>query len=244
LAAGLVALAGVAWWPLCVAAGVMLLLSVAVAGLQAAQARLPARYDGLAPRLIVAGLCYAQPLVRSWKRYRVWTFAVPCPGRPAAGAGTGDPLPLGGRLEVGYWSEDGRDRSELLGRAADDLAERRWGRAVDSGWGDWDLELSGDRWTGLRVRTAQEEHGGGRRLIRVAYRLRPRGSVRLITAAGLAATALAAILAPPATAIVPAVLTAGFLGLVWRRGTKLGGRAVQVFDAVAREMNLVRCGGT
>jgi hypothetical protein len=95
--------------------------------------------------------------------------------------------------------------------------------------------------TTLRVRTAQEEHGGGKRLIRVAYRLRPRGSVRLIAAAGLAATALTAILAPLATAIVPAVLTAGFLGLVWRRGTRLAGRAAQVFDAIAREMNLVRC---
>jgi hypothetical protein len=220
----------------------MLLLAFAVAGLQAVQARLPARYDGLLSRLIVAGLCYTQPLLRSWKRYRVWMFAFPCPGRPDASAGDGEALPWLGRRELAYWTEEWRDRSELLGRAADFLAEHRWGRAVDSGWEDWDLELSGDRWTALRVRTAQEEHGGNRRLIRVAYRLVPRSAVTLVAAAGLAATALTAILAPAAAAAVPAGLTAGFLGWVWRRGRRLGGRAVQVLDVVAREMNLIRCG--
>jgi ATP-binding cassette subfamily B protein len=242
MAVGLVALAGVAWWPLWAVAGVMILLSVGVALLQAAQARLPAGYGGLASRLIVAGLCYAQPLLRSWKRYRVWIFAFPSPGRPDACAGDGDPLPLTGRREAAYWTEEWRDRSELLSRAAAYLAEHRWGRAIDSGWEDWDLELSGDRWTALRVRTAQEEHGGGRRLIRVAYQLRPRGTVSLAAAAGTAATALTALLAPVAAAVIPAALTAGFLAFVWRRGARLGGRAAQVVDVVAAEMNLVRCG--
>jgi hypothetical protein len=44
-----------------------------------------------------------------------------------------------------------------------------------------------------------------------------------------------------AAAAVPAVLTAGFVGRVWRRGRRLGGRAVQVLDVVAREMKLIRC---
>ena len=44
------------------------------------QARLPAQHDGLASRLVVAALSYAQPLVRSWQRYRTWLFAFPKPG--------------------------------------------------------------------------------------------------------------------------------------------------------------------
>jgi hypothetical protein len=57
------------------------------------------------------------------------------------------PLPFGGRREVAYWTEAWADRSELLTRAAAYLAEHHWGRAIDSDWADWDLELSGDRWT-------------------------------------------------------------------------------------------------
>ena len=53
-----------------------------VAGLQAAQAKLPAGHGGLASRLVVAALCYAQPLARSWKRYRT-RFFHPCVIVPA-----------------------------------------------------------------------------------------------------------------------------------------------------------------
>jgi O-antigen biosynthesis protein len=240
LAAGLIALAGVLWWPLWVLAGVMLFLALGVAGIQAAQARLPRAYDGLVPRLIVAGLCYAQPLLRSWKRYRVWMFAFPCPGHPDACEGDGEPLPWGGRREVAYWTEEWKDRSELMSQAAGYLAEHRWGRAIDSGWDDWDLELSGDRWAALQVRTVQEEHGGNRRLIRVAYRLRPRGAVTLAAAAGLA-VATGAALVEPLAAVAPVAVTAGFLAVVWRRAARLGGRAAQVIDVVARRMNLIRC---
>ncbi|HEX3148110.1 MAG TPA: glycosyltransferase [Gemmataceae bacterium] len=238
LVAGLVALVGIGWWPLLAIAGLMLLLSFVVAFALAAQARLPTRYDGWTARIVVAALCYAQPLVRSWKRYRVWALAFPCPSRPDACEGEGTPLPFGGRFEVAYWTETWADRSELLTRAAAYLAEHQWGRAIDSGWAKWDLELSGDRWTLLQIRTVQEEHGGGRRLIRVAYRLRRRGTFAIAAMTGMAATALTA-LAEPLLAVGPALVTTGFLAYIWWRGRRLAGRAAQVIEVVARGMNLV-----
>jgi GT2 family glycosyltransferase len=235
-----VALAGFVWWPLWVVAAVMLLLSFGVAGLQAAQARLPRQHDGVVPRLIVATLCYAQPLVRSWRRYRTWLFAFPDPGNPDACEGAGRPLPWSGRWAVGYWSEQWRDRTELLARVMGYLTEHRWGRAIDSGWSDWDLELSGDRWTSVRVCTAQEEHGGGRRLIRVRFQLRPRGIFLLLAGAGLGVTAFAAT-AHLALAAVPVVVTGAFLAFAWQRGRHLAGRATRVFDVVAERLGLLRC---
>src|SRR5207253_4019195 len=61
LAAGLVALTALALPPAGVVAAVMLALSLAVAALQAAQARLAPAHDGFAARCVVAALCYAQP---------------------------------------------------------------------------------------------------------------------------------------------------------------------------------------
>ena len=57
---------------------------------------------------------------------------------------------------------------------------------------DWDLEIHCDRWTVVRVCTVQEEHGGGKRCVRVRYRLRASGLLRLsvFAAAGVAVTGL------------------------------------------------------
>src|SRR5207249_1074572 len=66
LAAALVGLGGFAWHPAWMAPAAMLGLSLAVAALQAAQARLAPAHDGLGARCLVAALCYLQPLVRSW----------------------------------------------------------------------------------------------------------------------------------------------------------------------------------
>src|SRR5205085_2003456 len=67
-AAALLALAALFWGPALLGAAALLALSLLVAVLQAAQARLAPEHDGLTSRLLVAALCYAQPLVRSWKR--------------------------------------------------------------------------------------------------------------------------------------------------------------------------------
>jgi hypothetical protein len=71
------AVAALAWPPrlagvaiLWGSAGIMWGLSLLVAVLQAAQARLAPEHDGLPSRCLIALLCYLQPLVRSWHRYR------------------------------------------------------------------------------------------------------------------------------------------------------------------------------
>jgi hypothetical protein len=218
----------------------MLLLSFGVAGLVAAQARLPREHDGFRSRLVVAALSYAQPLVRSWHRYKTWLFAFPNPGNPDPVEGAATTLRLRGRGGAEYWTEGWADRTELLNRVLAYLTEHRWGRAVDSGWSDWDLEVSGDRYTAVRVCTAQEEHGGGRRLIRVRYRVKARGTYWLLAGLGVALTAATAAV-NPLLALAPALTAAGSLGYVWRKGQRTAGKVARVFDTAAAQMNLVRC---
>lgn len=160
-------LAGLVWPPIdvFVLAAVLFGASVLTALAWAAQAPLAPRYRGLRARLLVAALCYAQPLVRSWWRWRVHldppAAAKNARAREACGrADTAAAKPnaarhaffVAGRHAVAYWDEAWHERTELLERVAAQLAWCGWAVRVDSGWSNWDLEAYGDGpWTVLRV---------------------------------------------------------------------------------------------
>src|SRR5579872_1350325 len=190
----MVALACVApLWPTALAVvAAMWLASIAIAVVQACQARLPARHGGLGARALVAALSYAQPLVRSLARYRGRLFPprIPAPEleRSTVCAGA---LPFSGRQTTGFWDEAWRERTELLDRIVRYFGDHRWAIKIDSGWTEFDAEIVCHPWTVLQLCTAQEDHGGGRRLIRVRYRLRPSEDLGML----LAGTAAAAICA-------------------------------------------------
>jgi GT2 family glycosyltransferase len=245
LGAGLLALAALFWWPAWGGVALMLLLSLLVAGLQAAQASLSPAHDGVRSRLLIMALCCAQPLVRSWKRYRtrLFSYSRPLPAANAPPPGRGGLLPLGGGRQVVYWSEQGHERTQLLGLFIAHLLEHRWGTAVDSGWSDWDVEVHYHPWTLLQVCTAEEDHGGGKRLIRVRYRLRTTALAKLVGVLGLAASAAVAG-CNPLLAAAGVALVAGLALAAWWRGTRLAAQAAHGFDDLARGLGLVRCDGT
>jgi GT2 family glycosyltransferase len=237
LLAAVVALVALFWPPAWLVAAVMLLLSLGVAILQAAQASLAPRHDGFLSRLVIAGLCYAQPLVRSWKRYRTRLFNYSTPqesgGLPCCGL-------LTGTGTTAYWTEDGCERTELLGLLVAYLGQRRWGTTVDAGWSDWDVEVHGHPWTLLRICTAQEDHGGPRRLIRIRYTLRLTEFSRVAaTLGGLAVVASVAV--SPWLPLVGLGLLAGLLAVAWWRGGRLASQVVRGMDSLARHRGLVRC---
>jgi GT2 family glycosyltransferase len=241
-AAALVALGAVFWLPALFVALGMLGLSVLVAGLQAAQAKLPAAHRGLTSRLVVAALCYAQPLARSWRRYRT-RFFHPCVVVPDADLPVrpGRPLPLSGERTVEYWSERWQDRTELLSAVTAYLTERRWAKEFGAGWEAWDVRVYCHPLTEVRVATVQEDHGSGRRLIRVRFTMRLRPSARL--AVGLGLVAAAAFVAPLGWAVGSGI-AGGVLattGLGWWFATRAAARAVAVFDHAAAKLGLLRC---
>src|SRR5262249_14764723 len=139
----------------------------------------------------IAALCFAQPLVRSWTRYRTRLSSQRAPGPDTSSSEAPEPrLPLAGRWSVAYWSETGQDRTELLREAMAVLDQLRWGRVVDTGWFEGDLAVYCDSGLIPKVVTAQEEHGQGRRLIRVRYRLAPTARLCAIAAVGLVGLAV------------------------------------------------------
>src|SRR5262249_13332145 len=158
----------------------MFALSLLVAGMQALQARLAPECSGLPSRLVLMWLCYTQPLVRSWSRYRTRFFAYRPPVAGPVPDKSRNPLSFSGKPIVHYWTEEGAARIELLGTVVAYLNERRWGKTLDTGWRDWDLEIYCHPWTVVQVCTAQEEHGSGKRLIRARFGLRTSGYTRLL----------------------------------------------------------------
>jgi hypothetical protein len=154
--------------------------------------------------------------------------ALPTSGRPR-------PLPWTGKRTAAYWSETGPGRLELLRRVIHHLDLLRWGKTLDSGWSDWDLEIHCHRWTVVRVSTAEEDHGGGKRLIRVRYSLRPGGYLDAAgVVAALAGAGAAWLRLWPVVAAAGGLLAAGLF--LWWRGTRAAARAVALFDQAAADL--------
>ena len=239
-AALLVGLTALVWPAAALVAGSMLGLSLLVAALQAAQARLPAPHDGVKARGLVAVLSYLQPLVRSWARYRTRLFAYRSPQPdPILQKRNCERLPLSGRHQVAYWTEEGYQRTEFLGLVIAYLNERGWGKAIDSGWSDWDLEIYCYPWISVRVLTAQEDHGGLKHLIRVRYRLRPTRYLKAVGAGALFCAAAAAWLDWPLAGC--AVFLVAFCAAMWWYGARRASQVPAIFDLVGGQLGLIRC---
>ena len=99
-------------------------------------------------------------------------LALPAPG--------GLRMPLLSSRTVAYWSEEGLDRLHLLSLTIAHVNERRWTKTIDTGWERWDLDVLCHPWAVARITTVQEEHGGGKRLVRVRYAARPSGYLRVL----------------------------------------------------------------
>jgi len=240
---GLAVLAGFLWPPAWAVAAGLLGLSGTVALLRAAQADLPARHDGVVSRALVALLSYAQPLARSWARYATRLRVYRVPGRDGL-VGALRPtlrIPLTGRATAEYWTQEWRDRSEVLERFVARLADEGWTRTVDPVQATWDLLVHCDRWTAVRVRTAQEDHGSGRRLLRVRYRVRPTKLALVVGAVGVLAGAAGLLLASTPAALCGAALVVT-TALCWWRGAGAASAVAAVFADVTAKLGFTPCG--
>lgn len=241
LAAALIGMVGFVWAPFWGIAACMLVLSFGVAALQAIQAPLPTRYRGLKSLLLVATLCYRQPLVRSWARYQTRFFPPRAPDyNQEFGHRVVRPIPLTGSLIIEYWDEQWRERTELLSRIVAYTTGHRWAALVDSGWDEWDIMVIPHPWTTVTLTTAQEDHGSGKRLIRLRYTLHTtRYTKALVLVAALAALIALEWQAVPALMISVVLLL--FFMAVWVRGTALAGEVAETVDQLAMEMGLMPC---
>lgn len=229
------------WQPAIVLAGMMLGLSVFVAALQARQSALPSAYRGFRSRAVVAALCYAQPLVRAWARYKGRLFPPLVPRHaPEPENAPRVPMSISGNRSVSYWDEQWRERTELLDRVVAYFTNHRWAIKVDSGWTDSDVEIYCHPWTVLHLCTAQEDHGSGKRLLRVRYRMQSSEYLKVLLAitAGIALCAIGLQSLP--LAVIFGILSGASIAL-WLQGRKLAAWAAGLVEMLALDMGLTAC---
>ncbi len=137
-------------------------------------ARIEPKFDTIPARLLVMFLAFAQPLVRGWSRYFTWLHFK---RTPRAVISTHEQLPPAsvGRESMRrrvYWSEEGKDRNQLLTSTLAVLEEEDWRYSTDTGWNEWDIQIYGNFWWSIALQTVTEFHGGPKTLTRAALRYR------------------------------------------------------------------------
>ncbi len=134
-------------------------------------AKLEPRFDTIRARLLVVFLALAQPLVRGWTRYYVWLkFKRTPPSVIATHEADFKPIRGGSISRLEYWSEEGKGREALLPAAIESLETEGWSYSIDTGWKNWDVQVYGSFWWGIKALTVTEYHGGPKALTRVRLR--------------------------------------------------------------------------
>jgi GT2 family glycosyltransferase len=132
-------------------------------------ARIEAKFDTIPARLLVAFLAFMQPLGRGWSRYFTWLKYKVTPTRviakPEVGLSAGSLK--GGIAKLDFWNETGQGREQLLTEIFRLLEEEGWNYSADTGWKDWDIQIYGNQFWSVSVRSVTEYHGGPKCLTRV-----------------------------------------------------------------------------
>jgi GT2 family glycosyltransferase len=220
--AGVALLAGLPWLVL-LAPTVAAAMSVVVACLTARHVhRAPAKI-GRPERALLALLCAMQPAARLHGRLQEGLTPWRRNGRAPAVA----PWPRSERI----WSEQERSCEQRLADIEDHLSAIDAAATAGGDCDRWDHEVRGGCLSAARLRTAVEEHGAGRQLVR--FRIYPR-----INAAALAAIATLALLAAAAAIDAPGATAGAFAAmavvLIARAAIEASRATGQLVRAVAR----------
>jgi glycosyltransferase involved in cell wall biosynthesis len=185
----LVASVYLSWlWPLALAS---LGLSLGICLLAAAQAPLPKNHRRVWSRPLVALLFFLQPVVRGWARLAVRlnlrTVGPFTPIRPPFVSSLPSSRPV---ISIAYWTREGPDRLGLLRSFIEQLRTKAWLVRLDTGWGDYDLEIVAGKWSRLRLTSVTEELEQGKRVFRCRLESAWSAQAWMVSLAALAGVAL------------------------------------------------------
>jgi GT2 family glycosyltransferase len=160
--------------------------SVAVCVMAALQADIPRKKRQFWSRPLVGLLFLLQPIARGWARYHGKLVQGPLPLRSRESLETlGAADSIRNQAIRVFWGDSRLSRVQFLNAVAGGLKQDGWHIKTDSGWGEFDLEVMGDRWSRLQLATASEFHPEGKLMLRC--RLSPRWSLlaRVVLAAAI-----------------------------------------------------------
>ena len=148
------------------------------------------------------------------------------------------PPRLSGRVHLHYWSESAHERTVFLSEWVARLEAERIPTTVHEGWTRSDLTVYPHGWTSLNVCTVQEDHSGGRRLLRVRLGLVPDDQMGW-AAGGVVALVAVGLAVPAVPALVAAAVLTGVAAVAWRVGLERRARVAALADQAAAAIGMV-----
>ena len=207
--------------------------------------RIEPRHDTALSRLFVALLAFLQPLVRGWQRYYTWLRVKRTP-RSVINRRSDDYSPVAlnrGAGWLSFWNEEGRGREELIAELTAAFENSGWSYSLDTGWKRWDVQVYGNFWWIVKVRTVTEYHGGPKCLTRVRLGLKPVFTTVLFHALALSILLYRAFFTPLSD--IPLwILYALVVGWMAARALRLKRRLARVVETVAARCGVAMGGGS
>ncbi len=203
-------------------------------------AKLEPRHDTILARLLVTFLAFTQPLVRGWSRYFTWLkFKRTPPSVIATHEENFRPTRRGSITHLKFWSEEGKGREVLLPEAIAALENEGWSYSIDTGWKDWDVQIYGSFWWGIKLRSITEYHGGPKALTRVKL------STHMVATTFLVNLVLLSIIAYRQLTIegtdlwlqIPYLI---FVVVLFNNARRLKKRVAELVEAAAQRIGLTR----
>ena len=202
-------------------------------------AKLEPQHDTVRARLLVVFLALAQPLVRGWSRYFTWLKYKRTPTEVIASREKNYTPTRGSSSKLNFWTENGQGRERLLPEILEALEAEGWNYSTDTGWKNWDIQIYGSFWWGIKLRTVTEYHGGPKCLTRVKL------DTHAVTTTVVINFIILAILGYREFFVegsdlwlwIPYLIWVGILTI---RGYGLKKRAAELVDAAAQRCGFVR----
>ena len=202
-------------------------------------AKLEPKHDTILARLLVAFLALTQPLVRGWSRYFTWLKFKRTP--PAVIAShEKDYTPSRGSISnLNFWTENGQGREQLLPEIIEALETEGWNYSTDTGWKNWDIQVYGSFWWGIKLRSVTEYHGGPKCLTRIKLDTQMVATTLLINLFVLAVLIYRQLYVAGSDLWlwIPYVIGVGILAA---RAYRLKKRVAELVDAAAQRRGFVR----
>jgi len=238
----IVALASVSFGVTIIPALAMLSLGPIWALHYAVNAPIEKCHRSLTSRILVAYLAYTGPMIRTITRYKILAKAERGAGTPAVLRQKPSVRWSERSVRLAYWNENWTPRDTLLEHLTKFFARTGHPSIVDPGWNDYDLEILPSPFTRIELKTADEEHEGGRLKNHVASRIRLTRLSKIGLAGGAIAALVSTALSMPVLAFGFSGLTLAFAACVIAAMIESGRLAYRAVEECASELNLIPLG--
>jgi len=138
-----------------------------------------------------------------------------------------------------YWTETGLEKESLLHGVIDFLLRHKYFIVIDQGWSDWDIEIYRGLWSRVQVKMCTENHGGGKRLLRVRCALRMSRLATMALGGYSLLTVVVIVLGMPQVVKATFVVYAINAAVILYQNFRLGRILYQVLEFVAKRMYLL-----